>query len=355
MQWCHHSCQTHAGNPLGISGNTPPDLQAVECGRRHFGARCRVLQDGSGPYGRSGQAVGGGPPGARPAALQGQIQSPHRWHGQAQARPFAAVGGAWDRRARHGTQRGGRSADGQASTGTRRQGACGEGSEAHETVRQLRKAGAHPRNLTLTGSNTGVLWGSEILGFTPTQLQGIRVDAAKATYRLSRGHSAATTMMAHAQAAGAKNVDRAFRHQVILAWATGVCEGTRAARLRGRSQPPQAAVVWRNGRSGHLRAHSSAAGLECAVGQAPHHPHWHDDRPLGSGAQDGGLLGRSGIPSVVRQLCSPEYLKGPLFWEAIRPLLVSSWFREAFGPGAARTLQLPALQRRPGHHVPPLP
>ena len=35
-------------------------------------------------------------------------------------------------------------------------------------------------------------------------------------------------MMAHAQAAGAKNADPAFRHhrQVVLAWATGVWEGT---------------------------------------------------------------------------------------------------------------------------------
>ena len=63
------------------------------------------------------------------------------------------------------------------------------GREAKRTmrVRQLRKAGRHTRKLALTGSNAGVLWGSEVLGFTPTQLQSIRVDAAKATYRLSRG------------------------------------------------------------------------------------------------------------------------------------------------------------------------
>ena len=95
-------------------------------------------------------------------------------------------------------------------------------------VTQVRKAGAHTRNLTLTGSIAGVLWGSEVLGFTLTQLQSVRVDAAKATYRLSRGQNAATTMLANAKAAGAKNIDPAFRHhrQVILAWATGVWEGT---------------------------------------------------------------------------------------------------------------------------------
>ena len=77
-------------------------------------------------------------------------------------------------------------------------------------VRQQRKAGAHTRNLTLTGSNAGVLWGSEVLGFTRTQLQSIRVDAAKATYRLSRGQNAATTMLANPQAAGAKTSIRPF-------------------------------------------------------------------------------------------------------------------------------------------------
>ena len=66
-----------------------------------------------------------------------------------------------------------------------------------------------------------------VLRFTSTQLQAIRVDAAKATCRLSRGQNAATTMMVHTQAAEAKNIDPAFRHhrQVVLAWATGVWEG----------------------------------------------------------------------------------------------------------------------------------
>ena len=85
-------------------------------------------------------------------------------------------------------------------------------------VKQLRRAVSHTRNLTLTGSNAGVL----------SQLKSIRIDAAKATYRLSRGQNAATTMLALAQAGGAKNVDPAFRHhrQVVSAWATGVWDGT---------------------------------------------------------------------------------------------------------------------------------
>ena len=104
-------------------------------------------------------------------------------------------------------------------------------------VRQLLRAGAHTRKLTLTGSNAGVLWGSEVLGFAPSQLKGTRTDAAKANFRLSRGQNAATTMLAHAQPAGAKNTDPAFRHhrQVVL---TGVWEGapelgTMQAALRG--------------------------------------------------------------------------------------------------------------------------
>ena len=96
LQWRHHGSQVDVGHSPGNSGNTSPDLQALERGRRHFGARCRVPQDGASPHSRSGQASGGGPPGARPTVLQGQIQSRHRGYGQAQARPSAAVGVARD-------------------------------------------------------------------------------------------------------------------------------------------------------------------------------------------------------------------------------------------------------------------
>ena len=55
LQWSHNSCQTHAGNSPGNSVLTPPDLQALERGRRHFGARGGNHQDGAGarpPLGR---------------------------------------------------------------------------------------------------------------------------------------------------------------------------------------------------------------------------------------------------------------------------------------------------------------
>ena len=314
--------RSNSGNPFRNSGNAPPNLQAVERGRRHFGPRGGNSQDGR-------------PPGTRSASLQGQIKSLHRWAGQAQACPFAAVGGARDRRVRHSPQRWSRSAAGQAAAGARRQGAAGESYEENEARQAASEGrGTHTRNLTLTGSNAGVFWGSEVLGFTPTQLQSIRVDAAKATYRLSRGQNAATTMMAHALAAGAKNIDPAFRHhrQVILAWATGVWEGTPDL------DTVQAALCGSSARLSHLKwswccATDAAATfvltllrLERPVGQASHHPRWHQDRPPGSGVQDCELLGGPGIPFVVRQLCTVEPVQGPVllgshqttprFWQA---------------------------------------
>ena len=132
--------------------------------------------------------------------------------------PTAAAGGARDRRERFGTQRGGRFAAGQAAAGTRRQGPFWRGLKRTRRVRQLRKAGAHTGKLTLTGSNAGVLWGSEVLGFTPTQLQSIRVDAAKATYRLSRGQNADGSLGRHPRP----------RHHA-----------GRAARLTGQAQSPR--------------------------------------------------------------------------------------------------------------------
>ena len=85
-------------------------------------------------------------------------------------------------------------------------------------ARQLRKAGAHTCNLTLTGSNAGVLWGSEVLGFTPTQLRAIRADASEATCRLSRGQNVATTMLAHAQATGQRTSTRRFGITAKWCW-----------------------------------------------------------------------------------------------------------------------------------------
>ena len=77
--------QTDVGNSPGNRDNPGPNVQALECCRRHFGTRSWVSQDGSGPHGRSSQAISGGPPGTRFAALPGQVQGSHRRYGQAQA------------------------------------------------------------------------------------------------------------------------------------------------------------------------------------------------------------------------------------------------------------------------------
>ena len=216
----------------------------------------------------------------------------------------------------------------------------------------------HSQSSLSLALNAGVLWGSEVLGFTPTQLQSIRVDAAKATYRLTQGQNAAITMLANAQAAEAKNIDPAFRHhrQVILAWATGSLgrhsrprhHAGCAVRRCGQAQSPQAAVVRRHRRCSHLRAHVASAGLERAVCEAPRDPRRHQDRPPGSGAQDGGLLGGPDIPFMVRQLCTLEPVQGPAFlgshsghssflanWRVGHFSIGacwSSWSREASGP-----------------------
>ena len=287
-------------------------------------------QDGTGPHRRSGQAPCGGPRGAAPAAFQGQVQSPHRRHGRHRARLFHGRCGHWGstgatRRATMvpicswaGDDDSSLVVKEHAWRGLRRR---------TKRARQLRKAGAHTRNLTISGSNAGVLEGSEVLSLTPTQVKAIRVDAAKATFRLSHGQNAGTKMMAHAQAS---DIDPAFRHQVVLAWPTGVWEGVPdprhqagcAAWCHCQAQPPQAAVMRRHGRGSHLRAHAFAVGLERTVSEAPHH--------------DGTTIDLLAVaPKTVVFFVDQASLlwsdssahwnhsKGPLFWEAVRPLLVA--------------------------------
>ena len=197
--------------------------------------------------------------------------------------------------------------------------------------------------------------------------------------------SAEGKTLPNAQATGGKNIDPAFRHHrlVILAWATGVWEGTpdldtMQAALRGslarlgRLKRP----LRRYGRSGFFRAYASAPGLECAVSEAPHDPRRHQDRPPGRCAQDGGRLGGPGIPSVVRQLCTLESVQGPAvlgshqatlrLWQTGRLVTLASERARQAGltrhldtgkSGAAQERgrrQLPIVQRWTRRHVPPL-
>ena len=140
-------------------------------------------------------------------------------------------------------------------------------------------------------------------------------------------------MLANAQAAGGKNIDRAFRHHrlVILAWATGVWEGTpdldtmqaalrgslaRLSRLKrpwwGATDAAATFVLtllrlgWSAQLARHLTTHDGTKIDLLAV--APKTVgYWVDQASL--------LWSDSSAHS--------NQSKGPLFWEAIRPLLVS--------------------------------
>ena len=324
--------QTHAGNSPGNSSHTPPELQAMERGRRHFGACGGHSQDGASPHCRGGQASGGRTQGARFAALRRKVQSPHRRSGQAQAcallQQLETLGIDESNSARN--------VGADLQLGRRRRALVVKGRLARATkrtkrVRQLRKAGAHTGKLTLTGSNAGVLWGSEVLGFTPTQLHAIRVDAAKATYRLNRGQNAATTMLANAQSSGGKNIDPAFRHHrlVILAWATGVWEGTpdldtMQAALRGSlARLSRLKRPW----CGATDAAATFVLTLLRLGwsaQSARHLTTHDGTKIDLLAVAPRTVGFWVDQASLRWSDSSAHWdqsKGPLFWEAIRPLL----------------------------------
>ena len=173
-----------------------------------------------------------------------------------------------------------------------------------------------------------------------------------------------------------KSVDPAFRRAGLGDGSLGRHSRPRfnagsAARLCGQAQPAQAAVVRRHRRGSHLRAHVTSAGLERAVCEALHDPQWHENRPLGSGAKDGGFLGGSGFVHVVRQLCSLEYLQRTLFlgshqaapgcWQAgtqDRLARLRGWEDDRCqlchnGPGTMfrRCYECPALQTERDMHV----
>ena len=190
---------------LENSGNTSPELQAVERGRRHFGARCRIPQEVQAITAEAARLLVEGlqardqtlSKGKSKVLIDGTDSTTfcNSWRGLGST--SATRHAMW-----------GRSAAGQAEAG--RSSSRG-GWRGQRGARNASGRGTHSQ-FDSHWLECRVLWGSEVLGFTPTQLQAIRVDAAKATYQLSRGQNAATTMMAHAQSAGAKNVDPAFRH-----------------------------------------------------------------------------------------------------------------------------------------------
>ena len=72
-------------------------------------------------------------------------------------------------------------------------------------VRHMQNA----RNLTATGSNAAILWNSAVQGVTLGSLHRIQVDAARAAFKLSRGHNGTLAMLAPWHASS--NIDSAFR------------------------------------------------------------------------------------------------------------------------------------------------
>ena len=135
-------------------------------------------------------------------------------------------------------------------------------------------------------------------------------------------------MLANAQASGGKNIDPAFRHHrlVILAWATGVWEGTpdldtmqaalrgslaRLSRLKrpwfGATDAAATFVLtllrlgWSAQSARHLTTHDGVAMVPKTVGI------WVDQASLLWSGSSAHL----------------NHSKGPLFKGAIRPLLVS--------------------------------
>ena len=244
-----------------------------------------------------------------------------------------------------GSQCWGRSAVRQAATSPPSQGAIGEGSQAHDSHQAASKGQSTHSQFDIRWLECWGALGFRGSGFTHTA-QAIRVDAAKATYRLSRRQNAATEMMAHAQGGGAKNIDPAFRHhrQVVLALATGV---STQCRRRSEGRWPGSATTCVGTDAATTFVHTLLR-----LGWSAHHPQRHEDRPLGGGAEnggaeDGGFLGGSGFTDVVRQLCTLESLQGTAFlgshqaascfWQVGGVVTLasqragSSWFRVAFG------------------------
>ena len=216
-------------------------------------------------------------------------------------------------------------------------------------VRQLRKAGGHTLAISRSAARTLGSLGSEVLGFTPTQLRAIRVDAAKATCRLSRGQNAATTMIAHAQAAGSKSIDRRSVTTDKLCWSGRpefgrACPTSTPCRRRCEGRWP--GVVRRQRRSSYLRAHAAAAGLERTVRKAltAHNGTKIDllavvPKTVGFWVDQASLMWSDSSAHWNQS-------KRPLFWKSSGCFLFlaswrgghsgiatcwSSWFRKAFG------------------------
>ena len=167
-------------------------LQALERGRRHFGARCRAPKTVQVLSAEAARLLVEG----LQARDQPLSKGKSKVSSMARTSSSTTFCGSW--RCLRSTSATQHATLGPictwAAEGARRQGMACEGSEAHET----RHAATEDRGVT--GSDAGVLWGSEVLGFTPTQ-------QTAGQPRTERSHNDAGP-----RPAGAKNVDPVFRH-----------------------------------------------------------------------------------------------------------------------------------------------
>ena len=336
LQWGHNRCQTHAGNSPGNSGHTPPDLQALERGRRHFGAR------------------GGNPPRwcksslpKRPGCLVEGLQA--RDLPLSKGKSKVLIDGT-DKLKQALLQQlevlgidecdTARNVGADLQLGRRRRalvvkGRLARAAKRTKRVRQLRKAGAHTRNLTLTARMQGCFgvprfWASLRHSSNPSE------STRPKPHMLAQPRTkTATTMLASRP--GSLGQKTSIRHFDIIdksfwAWGSVISSGRGVApRTQG---PPFVLTLLRLGWSAqsarHLTSHSGTKIDLLAV--AP--------KTVRMWVDQASLLWSDSSAHWNQS-------KGPLFWEAIRPLLVSgkldgvvtlaseragpSWSREASG------------------------
>ena len=301
----------------------------------------RVPQDGSGPHGRSGQASGGRPPGARSSSLQGHIQKSSSMARTSSSRAFC---GRWrclgsTRATRH------RNVGADLQLGRRRRALRGSRGDwggrpgVRNAVRQLRQGrGTHSQSDTLDLECWGAL-GFRGPGLYPTQLRAIRVDAALPFVITDK-----LCWPGRVEFGRARQTSTPFR----------------------RSSEGRLPVVRGHRRGSHHRAHTFTAGLERAVCEASpplvarRSTCWRWwRRRWDSGwtrlPSRGPTALHTGITPRVHSCGKPSGRHSFLAsWRSGHSGIGtcwSSWFREAFGP---KTGSRGSGERTKSINVPPL-
>ena len=149
LQWGHNGGKTHAGNPSGNSGNTPPDLQALERGGRHFGRSPKMVQVHTAEAGRllvEGLQARDLPlsKGKSKVLIDGPDKLKHALLQQLEVLGIDECGTA-------------RNVGADLQLGTRRRALVVKGRLARAAKRTKRARSTHSPSCSLFGSNAGVL------------------------------------------------------------------------------------------------------------------------------------------------------------------------------------------------------